>query len=169
MSDNENESNNRRKRTSLVWQYFEKLNSMRVKCRICLHEMRYMGNTANSLRHLKVKHEIDARAQGLEDPENVKRMKALSGCSSTLDQTIAAIKSEQQQTNSAIDHSCEEDVDNQGRTIKSSRNSISNCDEEETEVDPYCSDNEVVCYFFLIVEIRLITTHLLALNRFGGY
>lgn len=80
MSDNEDSMKDgpTRKRGSLVWQYFEKLSSVRVKCRICQHEQRYMGNTANALRHLKVKHDIDVRPIGLSDPENVKRMKALA-------------------------------------------------------------------------------------------
>ncbi|GBP88621.1 hypothetical protein EVAR_100548_1 [Eumeta japonica] len=72
MSDNEESTKDgpTRKRGSLVWQYFEKLSSVRVKCRICQHEQRYMGNTANALRHLKVKHDIDFYDEGEHRNEN---------------------------------------------------------------------------------------------------
>ncbi|XP_013117082.1 uncharacterized protein LOC106094417 [Stomoxys calcitrans] len=134
MSDNEFESR-RKIRKSLVWQYFEKLSTNRMKCRICMHDQRYMGNTANALRHLKVKHDIDARACGLDDPENVRRMKELSRSSSQLEETIAAIRGNNYNS---------DDGPFQAVSRRPSKTQdIFNYD-GETEFDPYNSDNEHV-------------------------
>ncbi|XP_067616572.1 uncharacterized protein [Eurosta solidaginis] len=48
-----------RKKVSIVWRYFEKLDRWRVRCNICRHEQNYQGTTGNILRHLKNKHDID--------------------------------------------------------------------------------------------------------------
>ncbi|CAD6995164.1 unnamed protein product [Ceratitis capitata] len=53
-----------RKKVSIVWRYFEKLDRLRVRCRLCHHEQNYQGTTGNILRHLKNKHNIDATLKG---------------------------------------------------------------------------------------------------------
>ncbi|XP_053951331.1 uncharacterized protein LOC128858830 [Anastrepha ludens] len=53
-----------RKKVSIVWRYFEKLDRLRVRCRLCRHEQNYQGTTGNILRHLKNKHNIDATLKG---------------------------------------------------------------------------------------------------------
>lgn len=160
MSDNDGSNKDVpiRKRASLVWQYFEKLSSVRVKCRICQHEQRYMGNTANALRHLKAKHDIDARAVGLSDPENVKRMKALSTSGIPFEQTIAAITIKNE-CHYADDNDNDEDHHDEGkereetedeRSFKSSRNRRRvNVYENEVDIDPY-GNNDEVCIHFII-------------------
>lgn len=147
MSDNESDSN-RRKRSSLVWQYFEKLSDSRVKCRICRHEQRYMGNTANALRHLKVKHDIDARACGLSDPENVRKMKALSVSASHLEKTIAVIQKGQQFENSYSNKQVNDNGQNELPEIKEklfchNRQSGEAAIHTVEEIDPYNSGSEV--------------------------
>ncbi|XP_073816555.1 uncharacterized protein [Musca autumnalis] len=139
MSDNEYDSN-RRKRSSLVWQYFEKLSNSRVKCRICQHEQRYMGNTANSLRHLKVKHDIDARACGLNDPENVRKMKELSVSTLELEQSIAAKKGHfvENDCSNSFGNNVNEDEQPQMKERVLFHNH-----ESRKKVDPYNSDSEL--------------------------
>ncbi|XP_017463496.1 PREDICTED: uncharacterized protein LOC108356904 [Rhagoletis zephyria] len=53
-----------RKKVSIVWRYFEKLDRLRVRCRLCGHKQNYQGTTGNILRHLKNKHNIDATLKG---------------------------------------------------------------------------------------------------------
>ncbi|XP_065360839.1 uncharacterized protein LOC135954573 [Calliphora vicina] len=152
MSDNEecNKDVPIRKRASLVWQYFEKLSSVRVKCRICQHEQRYMGNTANALRHLKAKHDIDARAVGLADPENVKRMKALSTSGIPFEPAIAAINiknechfDDDNEDQDTEDREKDGDEEEDERHLKFSRNRQRiNLYSKETDIDPYGNNDE---------------------------
>ncbi|XP_037816139.1 uncharacterized protein LOC119606656 [Lucilia sericata] len=154
MSDND-ESNKDvplRKRASLVWQYFEKLSSVRVKCRICQHEQRYMGNTANALRHLKAKHDIDARAVGLADPENVKRMKALSTSGIPFEQRIAAINiksenrfdedDEDQRTEGSRQKEGEDESEDVGHSKYSRNRQRISVYDNEADIDPYGNNEE---------------------------
>ncbi|KAM7361245.1 uncharacterized protein ACRADG_010750 [Cochliomyia hominivorax] len=157
MSDNDGSNKDMpiRKRASLVWQYFEKLSSVRVKCRICQHEQRYMGNTANALRHLKAKHDIDARAIGLSDPENVKRMKALSTVGIPFEPTIAAIhiknecnfddeEEDQHQTN---EKEVDEVEDDHHFKYSSNDQRISIYDNADNDIDPYGNNDEPLVDF----------------------
>lgn len=169
MSDN-NDSNEDmpiRKRASLVWQYFEKLTSFRIKCRICQHEQRYMGNTANALRHLKAKHDIDARPVGLTDPENVKRMKALSTSGIPFKHTLAAIN---------IKNECrfddeDDDEDEIGGGSRQNTTGVRELEEQhvknnrnrsqisfydnEPDIDPYVNNDEVCCPLLRLFSYNL--------------
>lgn len=160
MSDNEESTKDvpLRKRASLVWQYFEKLSSVLVKCRICNHEQRYMGNTANALRHLKAKHDIDARPVGLSDPENVKRMKSLSICGMPFDPSNAAIniKNESnfyddnaEQNNDKGEQDDEEESEHQTK-YRRKRQRI-NLFDNEPDIDPYGNNDEVYIYMYIFV------------------
>ncbi|XP_011189721.1 uncharacterized protein LOC105216772 [Zeugodacus cucurbitae] len=60
-----------RKKVSIVWRYFEKLDRLRVRCRLCRHEQNYQGTTGNILRHLKNKHNIDATLKGQQANPNL--------------------------------------------------------------------------------------------------
>ncbi|XP_039962323.1 uncharacterized protein LOC126750844 [Bactrocera neohumeralis] len=60
-----------RKKVSIVWRYFEKLDRLRVRCRLCRHEQNYQGTTGNILRHLKNKHNIDATLKGQQANPNM--------------------------------------------------------------------------------------------------
>lgn len=149
MSDDEHNSNKDgdirvRKRSSLVWQYFEKLSRSRVKCRVCQHEQKYLGNTANALRHLKVKHDVDARPIGLTDPENVKRMKALTSQHGIPNPATDDVDVKNEST---LDYQLyDEEVVESRRQAERRKTSVSRPTqlpyEEETEIDPY-ADAEV--------------------------
>lgn len=60
-----------RKKVSIVWRYFEKLDRLRVRCRLCRHQQNYQGTTGNILRHLKNKHNIDATLKGQQANPNI--------------------------------------------------------------------------------------------------
>ena len=76
--DSTNFDEQRPKKRSLVWKFFEKINRNRVRCRVCRHEQNYQGTTGNILRHLKARHELDATLKGQQDPRNQQRIIELS-------------------------------------------------------------------------------------------
>ncbi|XP_075170561.1 uncharacterized protein LOC142242993 [Haematobia irritans] len=133
-SDNDNGTSKKKLGGSLVWQLYTKLKDSRMKCLICMHEQRYLGNTANALTHLKVKHNIEARRCGLKDPENVKRMKELCPNPRQLEQSIAYIQ----------DNEFGEDENplHMPRKSSSTRQEIPSF-EDALDFDPYNSDNEL--------------------------
>ncbi|XP_075148545.1 uncharacterized protein LOC142222336 [Haematobia irritans] len=129
-SDHENDNVKKKRGGSLVWQLYKKLSSSKMKCLICMHEQRYLGNTANALRHLKVKHDIDARACGLNDPENVRRMKELCVSPRQLEQSISFIQGNDTYEDENSQHS-----------IRKSTTRHKIPFDDEPEFDPY-TDNE---------------------------
>lgn len=76
--DNTNFDEQRPKKRSLVWKFFEKISRNRVRCRVCQHEQNYQGTTGNILRHLKARHDLDATLKGQQDPRNQQRIIELS-------------------------------------------------------------------------------------------
>ncbi|XP_065360828.1 uncharacterized protein LOC135954563 [Calliphora vicina] len=66
------------RKRSLVWNFFEKVGLKRVRCRVCSHEQNYQGTTGNILRHLKARHDLDVTLKGQQDPRNRKRIKEYS-------------------------------------------------------------------------------------------
>ncbi|XP_077378321.1 uncharacterized protein LOC144019253 [Festucalex cinctus] len=50
----------RKRRSSAVWEHFDVVSSMRVKCRICSTELSYFNkSTSSMLRHFRARHEHD--------------------------------------------------------------------------------------------------------------
>lgn len=65
---------------SKVWKWFKRIDGVRAKCKYCLQEVRYCGNTSNLSKHLK-KHPT-----GLDVP-NVKPSSANAPFAGTTVQT----------------------------------------------------------------------------------
>lgn len=72
---NHEETWQRPKGRSMVWQFFKRTNQTSIQCHLCQHKQNYHGTTGNILRHLKSKHDLDLTLKGRQDPTNQKRIK----------------------------------------------------------------------------------------------
>uniref|UniRef100_A0A0K8UXV7 BED-type domain-containing protein n=1 Tax=Bactrocera latifrons TaxID=174628 RepID=A0A0K8UXV7_BACLA len=129
-----------RKKVSIVWRYFEKLDRLRVRCRLCRHEQNYQGTTGNILRHLKNKHNIDATLKGQQANPNM---------------ASKFVKEIEEKSNGrTADEDCSESdfLKIEPTDVSSSSRRVDDVKSKETlgeELDPY-TDNALVNNLFVI-------------------